>query len=58
MSSDPFNMSNDEHYNPKLMDSAIRSSVGVSLIQVKAFKPDFNKTRSRNDSVIFSSLTF
>lgn len=30
---DPFNMSNDEHYNPRLMDTALRSNVGVNLIQ-------------------------
>ena len=31
---DPFNMSNDEFYNPKLLDTALRSNMGVNLIQV------------------------
>lgn len=31
---DPFNLSNDEHYNPKVMDSALRPNIGSSLIQV------------------------
>ncbi|XP_013414213.1 transcription initiation factor TFIID subunit 1 [Lingula anatina] len=31
---DPFNISNDEHYNPKLtMDNALRTNVGGNLIQ-------------------------
>ncbi|XP_060584432.1 transcription initiation factor TFIID subunit 1-like isoform X2 [Ruditapes philippinarum] len=30
---DPFNMSNDEFYNPKLLDTALRSNMGVNLIQ-------------------------
>ncbi|XP_052278992.1 transcription initiation factor TFIID subunit 1-like isoform X2 [Dreissena polymorpha] len=30
---DPYNCSNDEFYNPKLMDSSLRSNIGVSLIQ-------------------------
>ena len=31
---DPFNMSNDEFYNPRQMDTALRSNIGVNLIQV------------------------
>ena len=31
---DPFNISNDEHYNPKVMDNALRPNIGSSLIQV------------------------
>ncbi|KAJ8298033.1 hypothetical protein KUTeg_024564 [Tegillarca granosa] len=30
---DPFNMSNDEYYNPKLMDNSGKASMGTSLIQ-------------------------
>ncbi|XP_061189439.1 transcription initiation factor TFIID subunit 1-like isoform X1 [Saccostrea echinata] len=30
---DPFNLSNDEYYNPKLLDSAIKGGIGKSLIQ-------------------------
>ena len=31
---DPFNLSNDEYYNPKLLDNTLRSTIGSSLIQV------------------------
>ena len=32
---DPFNLSNDDYYNPKLTtDNALRTNVGGSLIQV------------------------
>ncbi|XP_067663597.1 transcription initiation factor TFIID subunit 1-like isoform X1 [Haliotis asinina] len=30
---DPFNLSNDEYYNPKVMDNSLRSTLGSSLIQ-------------------------
>ncbi|KAK7495279.1 hypothetical protein BaRGS_00013461, partial [Batillaria attramentaria] len=30
---DPYNLSNDEHYNPKVMDNALRPNIGSSLIQ-------------------------
>ncbi|ESP02189.1 hypothetical protein LOTGIDRAFT_212720 [Lottia gigantea] len=30
---DPFNLSNDEYYNPKIMDNALRSNIGGVLIQ-------------------------
>ena len=30
---DPFNLSNDEHYNPKVLDNALRPNIGSSLIQ-------------------------
>ncbi|KAL4230237.1 Transcription initiation factor TFIID subunit 1 [Mactra antiquata] len=30
---DAFNLSNDEFYNPKLLDTALRSNMGVNLIQ-------------------------
>ena len=34
-SRNPFNLSNDEYYNPKLTtDNALRTNLGVSLIQV------------------------
>nr|XP_022324480.1 transcription initiation factor TFIID subunit 1-like isoform X2 [Crassostrea virginica] len=32
-SKDPFNLSNDEFYNPKLIDSATKGGIGTSLIQ-------------------------
>ena len=33
---DPFNLSNDEYYNPKLAtDTALRTNAGGTLIQVK-----------------------
>ena len=31
---DPFNLSNDEYYNPKLLESALKGTIGSSLIQV------------------------
>lgn len=31
---DPFNLSNDEYYNPKLLESALKGTMGSSLIQV------------------------
>ena len=31
---DPFNLSNDEYYNPKLMENAVKGGIGASLIQV------------------------
>lgn len=34
-SKDPFNLSNDEFYNPKLIDSATKGGIGTSLIQVR-----------------------
>ncbi|KAL5010007.1 hypothetical protein ScPMuIL_012312 [Solemya velum] len=30
---DPFNLSNDKYYNPKMMDNALKSNIGGSLIQ-------------------------
>lgn len=33
-SKDPFNLSNDEFYNPKLMEGAVKGGIGTSLIQV------------------------
>ncbi|XP_041357029.1 transcription initiation factor TFIID subunit 1-like isoform X3 [Gigantopelta aegis] len=30
---DPFNLSNDEYYNPKLLDNTLRSTIGSGLIQ-------------------------
>ncbi|PVD34224.1 hypothetical protein C0Q70_05490 [Pomacea canaliculata] len=33
---DQFNLSNDEHYNPKIMDTALQPSIGSSLIQHSA----------------------
>lgn len=30
---DPFNLSNDEYYNPKLLESALKGTIGSSLIQ-------------------------
>uniref|UniRef100_K1PWR6 Transcription initiation factor TFIID subunit 1 n=1 Tax=Magallana gigas TaxID=29159 RepID=K1PWR6_MAGGI len=32
-SKDPFNLSNDEFYNPKLMEGAVKGGIGTSLIQ-------------------------
>lgn len=32
---DPFNLSNDKYYNPKMMDNALKSNIGGSLIQVR-----------------------
>ncbi|KAK3100550.1 hypothetical protein FSP39_021637 [Pinctada imbricata] len=31
---DPFNLSNDEYYNPKLMENTVKGGIGASLIQV------------------------
>ncbi|KAL3880165.1 hypothetical protein ACJMK2_032430 [Sinanodonta woodiana] len=33
MNKDPFNISNDEYYNPKLMETSLRSGIGGNLIQ-------------------------
>ena len=32
---DPFNLSNDEYYNPKLAnDAALKANLGITLLQV------------------------
>ena len=37
MNKDPFNLSNDEYYNPRLAtDAALKANLGITLLQVNA----------------------